>query len=805
MHVTIGSFGKATLAVIVLTAAGFLTAFSVGVLASSDLMAPWSAAAFLIAGVALWIGSSSRIESSAPHQIGALLVFALGAVVSGEHLAHVGSTAFDRLLFPNLLPTGDVLPGRPAELAGFRYCLLGIMLFFLRSRRRQLVLVREWSAVAILVLCSFGFVAVLSSWGTRAPQSISPYAALLGMLAAVNVLATGPNGLLLPLLRDRGPAGLIARSLMPLCLIVPAVTLILRQLFTHVPVDDSRRPDGILFTSINILAALAIVWICALRVLGIDLLRRKAEDDVRASRDDLDRRIQIRTQELLDVNKRLTIEAANRQHAQNELQQTNAMLASLIEACPLAIIAFNLDRSVRKSNAAADAMRLPENSECRALAERASRGESIDAAAVICHLGGKPVHLSVWASPVLRENARPDGVVVMAADVTERKALETRIRQSQRIESLGVLAGGLAHDFNNLLTGVMGNASMLQSRFNAGTREARAASDLIAAAQAMAKLTSQMLAYSGRGRVHIELLDLSSVVRQITGLLRAAIPKNVRLNLLLEDELPPFEGDSSQIQQVVMNLAMNGAEAIGSGPAEVDVSTSLRHVEPGEFDAAVMSPAMPAEQYLVLEMRDSGTGMDETTIARIFDPFFTTKFAGRGLGLSAVLGIVRSHHGAMTVQSALGAGSTFRAYFPRASVRKSSPQPATPVKRSTSGAVLVVDDEEFVLALAQAVLGEAGYEVLTASDGQQALEIYAANAGRIDAVVLDMMMPVMGGEEALERLIARWPEALVIATSGYGAGEGHSRLSAHPAAFLQKPYTATQLISKVAEAIQTRA
>jgi len=450
-------------------------------------------------------------------------------------------------------------------------------------------------------------------------------------------------------------------------------------------------------------------------------------------------------------------------------------------------------------------MGLPNNLECRALAERASRGAPVNAVELVCDVRGRSVSLNVWASAVVGLGARPDGVVMMAVDVSERKALEARMQQSQRIESLGVLAGGIAHDFNNLLTGVMGNASMLQNRFQPGSREARAAADLISAGQVMARLTGQMLTYSGRSRVRIELLDISAMVHQITSLLRAAIPKNVQLKLELCGELPRIEGDASQIQQVVMNLVTNAAEAVGSAQGVIDVRTAARRAEAGELLASVTSPLRPAGEYVVLEVRDSGSGMDSHTVARIFDPFFSTKFAGRGMGLSAVLGIVRSHQGALVVESAPGAGSAFRAFFPCSAARKPGAARQSPVMRRGAGTVLVVDDEEYVIALAQSVLEEAGYEVLIASNGHQALEIYAAHFGRIDAVLLDMIMPVMGGEETLQRLAARWPDVVVIATSGYDVEEAQRRLGAHPAGFLQKPYTAGELTAKVAEVMRATA
>ena len=500
----------------------------------------------------------------------------------------------------------------------------------------------------------------------------------------------------------------------------------------------------------------------------------------------------MRTHELLAANERLAVEVANRQRTQIELQQTNAMLASLIEACPLAITAFSLDGSVRKSNAAAEAMRLADNLECRALAERAGRGETVAAAELVCEVDGKTLHLHVWASPTLTQDARLDGVVMMAADVSERKALEANIQQNQRLESLGVLAGGIAHDFNNLLTGVLGNASVLQDRFRPDSREARAAGDLMAAGQVMAKLTSQMLAYSGRSRFHIEPLDLSAEVRQITNLVQASIPKSVRLNLALGEELPAIEGDSSQIQQVVMNLVINGAEALGAEQGTVEVRTVARRAEQSELAAGVTRPPAPAGEYVVLEVRDTGAGMDEETksphfrsvlyhqirrprpgsVRRAWNRSCPPRRGHRGKPS-------RLRHYVSRLLSVLGRLQADRA----AGMGCERSRLAAPSS--------IVDDEDFVLRMAQSVLDQAGYDVLSASNGSEALDVYAAQSGRIDAVLLDMTMPVMDGEETMEQLAERWPEATVIATSGYDLQEAESRFGTRIAGFLQKPYTAT--------------
>jgi len=229
------------------------------------------------------------------------------------------------------------------------------------------------------------------------------------------------------------------------------------------------------------------------------------------------------------------------------------------------------------------------------------------------------------------------------------------------------------------------------------------------------------------------------------------------------------------------------------------VRTLARRAEPPELAASVLQPSVAAGEFAILEVRDNGAGMDQETTARMFDPFFTTKFTGRGLGLSAVLGIVRAHHGALIVESSKGLGTTFRVFFP-CSVKPPGPR-ETVVKRRGSGVVLVVDDEDLVLRMAQSVLSDAGYEVLTATNGMEALEIYAERSGRIDAVLLDMTMPVMGGEDAMAQLVSRWPGAVVIASSGYDREEAEHRFAPRPAGFLQKPYTSSQLSSKIAEVL----
>jgi signal transduction histidine kinase/DNA-binding response OmpR family regulator len=393
-----------------------------------------------------------------------------------------------------------------------------------------------------------------------------------------------------------------------------------------------------------------------------------------------------------------------------------------------------------------------------------------------------------------------------ARDVTERKEAEEKLRQTQKLESLGVLAGGIAHDFNNLLTGVLGNASLLAEMLK-GSPHVGLAESLITASERMARLTQQMLAYSGQGSFLVEPLSLSQEVTRTAALIGASVPKHVLLRFNLANDLPLVQADASQIQQIIMNLIINAAEAIGESKGIIDVFTSIQDLPEGGVEGNLLPQNGRPGTYAVLSVCDNGCGMDEQTKQRIFDPFFTTKFTGRGLGLSAVLGIVRAQNGLLTLESSPGCGATFKVFLPVTGEQRGTRAArvsATNTKHHPAATVLVVDDEEVVLRTATVGLQKADYHVLTAVNGQQALDIFQASPHEIAAVVLDLTMPVMGGAETLRRLRELDSAVPVVGSSGYDQRNATHQFGAGVAAFLQKPYKIQELVAAVTTVLRER-
>jgi nitrogen-specific signal transduction histidine kinase len=399
------------------------------------------------------------------------------------------------------------------------------------------------------------------------------------------------------------------------------------------------------------------------------------------------------------------------------------------------------------------------------------------------------------------DSGKPQRLIGVNMDITERRQAEERLRKAQKLESIGLLAGGIAHDFNNLLTVIIGNADFARTKYPSSEE----LQHIIAASERAAHLTSQLLAYAGKGQFISKIFSLKDVVSGSAELLSVSVPKSVELRFNLSHEELLIKGDPSQIDQILMNLVINASEAIPpEADGRIEITTSGEVIPETLIRNAQGYDVQPG-RFVCLEVTDNGSGMDEATLAKIFDPFFSTKFTGRGLGLPAVQGIVRSCGGFIDVHSSPGAGSTFRVFLPASAEQ---PAAAVPVgarpgalrrrQDRRPATILIVDDEEMVRSMARTALRNEGHEVLEANNGKDALDVLAGAAMLPALVLLDLTMPVMGGAELVPILNHDYPGLRVIVTSGYSEEDVRKDLPPGViAGFLQKPYTLSTLIEKV--------
>ena len=424
---------------------------------------------------------------------------------------------------------------------------------------------------------------------------------------------------------------------------------------------------------------------------------------------------------------------------------------------------------------------------------------------------GETGHRRARYIPEIGDDGKVHHVLSIVTDITaertaaeERRRLDQQMQHAQKLESLGVLAGGIAHDFNNLLVAILGNAGLALLELPPESPARQTVEAIETAAQRAAELTRQMLAYSGKGRFIVETLSLSRVVEEMAHLLEVSVSKRAVLKYRFAENLPSVEADATQIRQVIMNLIINASDAIGDRSGVISVSTGMVYADHEYLRGALVDGHVVEGDYIYLEVADTGVGMDAETQARIFDPFFTTKFTGRGLGLAAVLGIVRGHQGAIKLYSEPGRGTTFKVLFPASGGSVSSnptlPEPAVSAPREAR-TVLVVDDDETVRTVTRRILEHAGFSVLLAPDGAEGVRIYAETDG-IDVVLLDMTMPRMDGEETFRELRRVRPGVRVILTSGYNEQDATERFAGKGlAGFIQKPYRPAELMARIEEAM----
>ncbi|RMH61451.1 MAG: PAS domain S-box protein [Zetaproteobacteria bacterium] len=396
------------------------------------------------------------------------------------------------------------------------------------------------------------------------------------------------------------------------------------------------------------------------------------------------------------------------------------------------------------------------------------------------------------AYPVRDEQGKVFRVTGIATDITEQKENERARLERQRLESIGLLAGGIAHDFNNLLAAIVGKAELIKMRLTDNAAMLRKHLDaILASSEKAAELCQQMLAYSGKGKMVIEPVDLAAKTREIADVLKAAIGRNVELKLALPETLPPIEGDAVQLQQVVMNLIINAAEAIADRNGVVSVRAGVMHADRKYLKSTRFDNDLPAGEYVYLEVSDTGCGMDDKTQDKMFEPFFTTKFVGRGLGLSAVMGILRSHRGAIKIDTRPGYGTTIRVLLPASGDRAEQAPAISAASEASrfSGTILIVDDEDIVRETAAMLLEDLGFHSLQAVDGEDGVRKYQEHRHRITGVLLDMSMPKLDGKGCLRELKRINPNVKVVLSSGYSAQEVNRQFAGMSlAGFVQKPY-----------------
>lgn len=406
-----------------------------------------------------------------------------------------------------------------------------------------------------------------------------------------------------------------------------------------------------------------------------------------------------------------------------------------------------------------------------------------------------------------------NGMVITARDITSRKKteqerleMERRLLHAQKLESLGVMAGGIAHDFNNLLMAILGNLDLALLDMSPVSRSRTYIEHALSAGHKAADLTNQMLAYSGRGKFDIKVFDMSEMVEEMVHLLKTAITKTITLNLQMNRDLPPIMADPGQVQQIIMNLLVNASDAIADRPGLITITTGIQECDEACFIQSQLKNKPRPGLYVYLEVKDTGCGMDEQTKEKLFDPFFTTKFTGRGLGMAAVLGIVEGHKGSISVESEPGKGTTVRVLFPSTReaeqfrMERESAVPSVPRETKEAPlpdeAVLVVDDEDMVLSVCKSMVEHLGCRVFTATDGDEAIEVFRAHKDEIGCVILDLTMPKKDGLATFEELRGIRSDIKIIISSGYDEQEITQRFLGRNSQASSKSPTSLRILQK---------
>lgn len=557
-------------------------------------------------------------------------------------------------------------------------------------------------------------------------------------------------------------------------------------------------------------------------VLSVSVQERiRATKNFQEISDSLERRVAKRTDELATLNKELLVEVNQRKKAQAELKESQERNQALLSSLPDIIFLHDkngifidyqspdvgklyLEPQFFMGKRIEDVMPRETAAGIKEVFEKTLKTGKTQTYEYSLKMNEQDTYHEARLSL-----CGEDRVMSVIRDITEQKQaeeqrehLEEQVRHAQKLESLGVLAGGIAHDFNNLLTAIMGNTGLALMQAPEKESIRNNLQNVEKASLRAADLCRQLLAYSGKGKFVVEAININDLIREMSKLLDVSKSKKVELKYEFKKDLPYLEADSTQIRQVVMNLITNASEAIGDSEGEIFLKTGVIECSSEYLKDSYFDDSLKQGSYIYLDVRDTGSGMDEETLSKIFDPFFTTKFTGRGLGLAAVVGIVRGHKGAIKIFSEVNKGTTFRILFP---IKKQRAQINQQIEESFitwkgRGTILVVDDDESIRTFGKATLEQAGLKVFTARDGRDAVKIYKQNASDINLVLMDMTMPHLNGDEASREIRKISPDVKIIFSSGYSEQETSGKLNQNGSnSFLQKPYKPTDLLQKVKE------